>query len=85
MNFFVGSRKRRGVVKGFNVIKKRQANKDEKLSITFSKRFGGAVGVNRRAFIDVVVHIRWNAPLVGVEKWSQISPSQSLSLKNIYW
>jgi hypothetical protein len=66
-------RNARGVVKGYKAAKKRLASDTNKLPILFSTRLGGAIGVNRRSFIDeIVVHMRQHAPLIGVETWTQV-------------
>lgn len=69
-------KKGRGVLKGIKVAKKRFANGSSKLHIEFSKTLGGSIGENYRSFVDdVVVFMKRKAPLIGVNKWSNIDSS----------
>ncbi|XP_044985025.1 rac guanine nucleotide exchange factor JJ-like isoform X2 [Hordeum vulgare subsp. vulgare] len=74
-------KKGRGVLKGIKVAKKRFANGSSKLHIEFSKTLGGSIGENYRLFVDdVVVFMKRKAPLIGVNKWSNIDSSVTDSI-----
>jgi hypothetical protein len=62
-----------GTLKDFSVAKRRIKSGTQKLLIAFSKKLGGPIGPNTRAFVDeVVMFIRKGAPVIGVRSWKDI-------------
>nr|POE76411.1 hypothetical protein CFP56_19858 [Quercus suber] len=74
-------KKGRGTLKGLKVAKKASETSDGKLSITFSRKFGGPIDINYRTFVDsVVVQVRQHLPL-NVKNWKEIPDENKNILK----
>ena len=70
-----------GTLKGLKVAKKTSETSDGKLSITFSRKFGGPIDINYCTFVDsVVVQVRQHLPL-NVKNWKEIQDKNKSILK----
>ena len=70
-----------GTLKGLKVAKKSSETSDGKLSITFSRKFGGPIDINYRTFVDsMVVQVRQHLPL-NVKNWKEIPDENKNILK----
>jgi hypothetical protein len=72
---------RHGTLKDFSVAKRRIKSATQKLPIAFSKKLGGPIGPNARAFVDeVVMFTRKMTPIIGVRSWKDIKQNVKNSI-----